>query len=102
MPEVEVYFLCSLLTPKLVPHCVSLQSRCHWPDLTCPLLSVPLLIPLPCTPAPHYPLQVGWVTGPAPLLAPVIKAHQFLVFTVPSSLQRAVAHGLDNEQDFYL
>lgn len=42
------------------------------------------------------------MTGPARLLGPVIKAHQFLVFTVASSLQRAVAHGLDNEQDFYL
>ena len=47
------------------------------------------------------PLQVGWMTGPAPLLAPIIKAHQFLVFTVSSSLQRAVAHGLDNEMGFY-
>ncbi|GFR39762.1 hypothetical protein Agub_g246 [Astrephomene gubernaculifera] len=45
--------------------------------------------------------KVGWMTGPPRLLAPVIKAHQFLVFTVPSSLQRAVAHGLDNEPDFY-
>lgn len=42
------------------------------------------------------------MTGPARLLGPVIKAHQFLVFTIPSNLQRAVAHGLDNEQDFYL
>ena len=45
--------------------------------------------------------QVGWMTGPARLLAPIIKAHQFLVFTVASSLQRAVAHGLDNEGAFY-
>lgn len=41
------------------------------------------------------------MTGPAPLLAPIIKAHQFLVFTVPSSLQRAVAYGLDSEEAFY-
>ena len=41
------------------------------------------------------------MSGPAPLLAPIVKAHQFLVFTVSSSLQRAVAHGLDNEGDFY-
>jgi aspartate/methionine/tyrosine aminotransferase len=45
--------------------------------------------------------QVGWVTGPAALLAPVIKAHQFLVFTVPSNLQRAVAYGLDEQAAFY-
>ena len=45
--------------------------------------------PAACRPPPSV-AQVGWITGPAPLLAPVIKAHQFLVFTVPSSLQRAV------------
>lgn len=47
--------------------------------------------------------KVGWVEGPEALLAPVTKAHQFLVFTVPSSLQRAVAAGLDGEdgQAFY-
>jgi hypothetical protein len=45
--------------------------------------------------------QVGWMTGPAALLAPIIKAHQFVVFTVPSSLQHAVAHGLDHEAGFY-
>ncbi|KAL6755596.1 pyridoxal phosphate-dependent transferase [Haematococcus lacustris] len=45
--------------------------------------------------------KVGWVTGPAALMAPIVKAHQFLVFTVPSSLQRAVAYGLDNEPGFY-
>uniref|UniRef100_A0A7S0RQZ7 Aminotransferase class I/classII large domain-containing protein n=1 Tax=Chlamydomonas leiostraca TaxID=1034604 RepID=A0A7S0RQZ7_9CHLO len=46
--------------------------------------------------------KVGWVTGPARLLAPIIKAHSFLVFTVSSSLQRGVAHGLDHESSFYL
>ncbi len=46
--------------------------------------------------------QVGWMTGPAALLGPIIKAHQFMVFTVPSNLQRAVAYGLDNESSFYL
>ncbi|KAG2492863.1 hypothetical protein HYH03_008781 [Edaphochlamys debaryana] len=45
--------------------------------------------------------KVGWMSGPARLLNPIIKAHQFLVFTVPSSLQRAVAHGLDSEAEFY-
>jgi hypothetical protein len=45
--------------------------------------------------------KVGWVTGPAFLMAPVVKAHQFLVFTVASSLQRAVAYGLDEESGFY-
>jgi hypothetical protein len=41
------------------------------------------------------------MTGPARLLAPIVKAHQFVVFTVPSSLQHAVAHGLDHESAFY-
>ena len=46
--------------------------------------------------------QIGWVTGPTALIAAVAKAHQFITFTVPSSLQRAVAYGLDNESSFYL
>jgi aspartate/methionine/tyrosine aminotransferase len=41
--------------------------------------------------------------GPERLLAPCAKAHQFLVFTVPSSLQRAVGEGLTGPegQAFY-
>ncbi|GBF97164.1 aminotransferase [Raphidocelis subcapitata] len=42
--------------------------------------------------------KIGWMEGPERLLAPCVKAHQFLVFTVPSSLQRAVAEGLDGEE----
>lgn len=45
--------------------------------------------------------QVGWMTGPAHLLGPIIKAHQFVVFTVATNLQHAVAYGLDQEQQFY-
>lgn len=45
--------------------------------------------------------KVGWMTGPAHLLAPIIKAHQFVVFTVATNLQHAVAYGLDKEQQFY-
>lgn len=45
--------------------------------------------------------QVGWMTGPAALLGPIIKAHQFVVFTVATNLQHAVAYGLDKEQQFY-
>jgi aspartate/methionine/tyrosine aminotransferase len=41
------------------------------------------------------------VTGPARLVAAVSKAHQFVTFTVASSLQRAVAYGLDHEAVFY-
>ena len=45
--------------------------------------------------------KVGYVTAAPNLLSLIAKAHQFLVFTTPSNLQRAVAHGLDNEQDWY-
>lgn len=36
-------------------------------------------------PGPHA--QVGWLSGPADMIKAVAKAHQFLVFTVPSALQ---------------
>jgi aspartate/methionine/tyrosine aminotransferase len=45
--------------------------------------------------------KVGWVTGPADLISAIAKAHQFIVFTVPTPLQKAVAHGLDHETSFY-
>lgn len=45
--------------------------------------------------------KVGYITADASLLGIVAKAHQFLVFTTPPNLQRAVAHGLDNEQEWY-
>ncbi|PSC76310.1 aminotransferase isoform A [Micractinium conductrix] len=45
--------------------------------------------------------KVGWLTGPADMVAAVAKAHQFITFTVPSAMQRAVAHGLEHEQSFY-
>ena len=38
--------------------------------------------------------KVGYVTGAPALLEPVAKAHQFLTFTTPPNLQRAVAYGL--------
>lgn len=44
---------------------------------------------------------MGWVTGPAFLVHAVAMAHCFMVFTVPSALQRAVAYGLDNESSYY-
>ncbi|KAK9823662.1 hypothetical protein WJX72_004501 [[Myrmecia] bisecta] len=46
--------------------------------------------------------KVGWVTGPSHLVTAITKAHSFMIFTVPSNLQRAVAHGLDHEQNFFL
>jgi aspartate/methionine/tyrosine aminotransferase len=38
--------------------------------------------------------KVGYVTGPAPLLQAVAKAHQYLTFSTPPALQVGVAHGL--------
>ncbi len=46
--------------------------------------------------------KVGWVMGPAPLVAVVAKAHQFLTFTTPPALQRGVAFALENQMDFTL
>ena len=46
-------------------------------------------------------VQVGWVTGPPALMKAVASAHQFITFTVASSLQRAVAYGLEKESSFY-
>ena len=45
--------------------------------------------------------KIGWVTGPVAIINAVAKAHQYLSFTVNSALQRAVAHGLTHEQQFY-
>lgn len=38
--------------------------------------------------------KVGYVTAAPGMLAPITKAHQFLVFTTPPNLQHAVAYGL--------
>ena len=40
----------------------------------------------PCAAAPLRS-QVGWLSGPADMIKAVAKAHQFITFTVPSSLQ---------------
>ena len=45
--------------------------------------------------------KVGYLTAAPELLGVIAKAHQFLVFTTPPNLQRAVAHGLDHEIDWY-
>jgi aspartate/methionine/tyrosine aminotransferase len=38
--------------------------------------------------------KVGYITAPAEVLRPIIKAHQFVTFTTPPNLQHAVALGL--------
>lgn len=45
--------------------------------------------------------KVGWALGPGEMISSISKAHQFLVFTVNSALQRAVALGLCQENQFY-
>jgi aspartate/methionine/tyrosine aminotransferase len=45
--------------------------------------------------------KVGMICGPAALLSPVAKAHQFLTFTTPPNLQAAVAYGLAREDAFF-
>lgn len=46
--------------------------------------------------------KVGWVTGAAPLIDVIAKAHQFITFTTPPALQRGIAYALENEMDFTL
>ena len=45
--------------------------------------------------------KIGLVTAQADLLAPVIKAHQFLTFTTAPNLQAAVAVGLDKDDGYF-
>ena len=45
--------------------------------------------------------KVGYVTAAPALLQPVAKAHQFLTFTTPPNLQRAVAYGLGKDEGYF-
>ena len=45
--------------------------------------------------------KVGYLTGHRDLIKAVAKAHQFLVFTTAPNLQRAVAFGLQQENDYF-
>lgn len=46
--------------------------------------------------------KIGWVTGAAPLIDVIAKAHQFLTFTTSPALQLGIAHALEHEMDFTL
>ena len=46
--------------------------------------------------------KIGWVTGAAPLVDVIAKAHQFITFTTSPALQLGVAHALEHEMDFTL
>lgn len=45
--------------------------------------------------------KVGYVTAAPELLQPIAKAHQYITFTTPTSLQQAVAEGLASSDDYY-
>ncbi|MHA7772082.1 aminotransferase [Roseibium sp. M-1] len=45
--------------------------------------------------------KVGYVTGPAALMDPIAKAHQWVTFTTPPNLQKAVAYGLRKDDSYY-
>ncbi len=45
--------------------------------------------------------KVGYATAVPELLGPIAKAHQFLTFTTPPNLQRAVAYGLRKSDDYF-
>lgn len=45
--------------------------------------------------------RIGYLTGPAPLIDTVMKAHQYVAYTSPSHLQKAVAAGLDLPDAYY-
>ena len=46
--------------------------------------------------------KIGWVTGAAPLIDVIAKAHQFITFTTSPALQLGIAHALEHEIDFTL
>jgi len=45
--------------------------------------------------------KIGYITGPAALLRPVTKAHQFVTFTTAPNLQHAVALGLGLDDEYF-
>ncbi len=45
--------------------------------------------------------KVGYLRAAPDLLAAIAKAHQFLTFTTPPNLQRAVAYGLDKDDAYF-
>jgi len=45
--------------------------------------------------------KVGYATAAPELLQPIAKAHQFITFTTPPNLQRAVAYGLGKDDAYF-
>lgn len=45
--------------------------------------------------------KVGYVSGPATMITAITRAHQFITFTTPPNLQKAVAYGLQKEDAYF-
>jgi aspartate/methionine/tyrosine aminotransferase len=45
--------------------------------------------------------KVGYISGPAHLIETISKVHQFMTFTTPPNLQRAVAWGLGQDDSYF-
>ena len=45
--------------------------------------------------------KVGYITGAQALIDPIAKAHQYVTFTTPPNLQKAVAYGLAKDESYY-
>lgn len=45
--------------------------------------------------------KVGYLTAAPSVLVPIVKAHQFITFTTPPNLQKAVAYGLEKEDAYF-
>ncbi|MBM3487195.1 MAG: aminotransferase [Alphaproteobacteria bacterium] len=45
--------------------------------------------------------KVGYLTAAPELLTPIAKAHQFITFTTPPNLQKAVAYGLGKDDAYF-
>ena len=45
--------------------------------------------------------KVGYATAAPEVLAPIAKAHQFITFTTPPNLQKAVAYGLGKDDAYF-
>lgn len=45
--------------------------------------------------------KVGYITGSPGLIDPIAKAHQYVTFTTPPNLQKAVAYGIVKDDSYY-
>lgn len=45
--------------------------------------------------------KIGYITAAPALMKAIMKAHQFLTFTIPPALQLGIAHGLEFGDDYY-